>query len=218
MALIQLTDSGIIGRGASFLGQCYASARSVLVIFATREDMDGAFRLAMSGSPGTGKSTVSSLLGGMGYRLEKVESLAEDFGCIGEVDPRDGARPIDVEKLQQKLGSAWKQSPSKPTVIDGHLSHLLGADCVVILRCRPRELRERLVERPYSSQKIDENVDWEILGGPWTEDFGEVPIIEFDTSCDSPESIVASILQWASDGFKPRSPRNPIDWVGRGEV
>ena len=180
--------------------------------------MDGLFRLAMSGSPGTGKSTVSSLLRDRGYRVEKVESLAEDFGCIDEADPRDGARPIDVEKLQKKLESAWKEYPSEPTVIDGHLSHLLGVDCLVILRCRPKELRERLAERSYSSQKIDENVDWEILGGPWTEDFGDVPIIEFDTSCDSSESIVASILQWISDDFKPRSPRNPIDWVGRGEV
>ena len=180
--------------------------------------MEGAFRLAISGSPGVGKSTVSSLLEGFGYHIETVEGLAEEFGCIEDVDPRDGARPIDVEKLQKKLEVAWEERPKSQTVIDGHLSHLLGVDCVVILRCRPEELRERLAGRSYPSKKIDENVDWEILGGPWAEMEGGKPIIEFDTSCERSESIVAAIIQWASDDFKPRSPRNPIDWVGKGEV
>ena len=72
--------------------------------------------------------------------------------------------------------------------------------------------------RSYPSRKIDENVDWEILGGPWAEMEGGKPIIEFDKSCERSESIVAAIIQWASDDFKPRSPRNPIDWVGKGEV
>ena len=65
--------------------------------------MEVAFRIAISGSPGAGKSTISSLLENMGYRIETVESLADEFECIEEVDPRDGARPIDVEKLQKKL-------------------------------------------------------------------------------------------------------------------
>ena len=180
--------------------------------------MGRAFRLAMTGSPGTGKSTVASLLEGFDYCIETVEDLAEEFGCIGEVDPHDGARPVDVKRLQKELDSAWEDGPRRPTVIDGHLSHLLGVDCVVILRCRPGELRERLTERVYPSQKMDENVDWEILGGPWTENIDGKPTIEFDTSSERPEAIVASILNWASDDFKPRSPLNPIDWVGKGEV
>ena len=180
--------------------------------------MEEAFRLAITGSPGTGKSTVASLLEDRGYSIETVEGIAEEYGSIGEVDPQDGARPIDLVKLQQELESVWEVPPSKPTAIDGHLSHLLEVDCLVILRCRPGVLRERLSERSYPGDKIDENVDWEILGGPWAEDVDGRPIIEFDSSSESPESIVEGILRWASDDFKPRVPRNPIDWVGEGEV
>ena len=180
--------------------------------------MGGSFRLAMTGSPGTGKSTISSSLRGVGFRIQTVENLAEEYGCIEDADPDDGARPIDVVRLQKELDSAWKESPVGPIVIDGHLSHLLEVDCVVILRCRPKELKKRLFERSYSKQKIEDNVDWEILGGPWGEDWGNVPTIEFDTSCESLEGIVERIVEWISDDFKPRRPLNPIDWIEEGEA
>jgi|TARA_B100000959_G_scaffold276695_1_gene331864 adenylate kinase len=182
------------------------------------KSVEGAFRLALTGSPGTGKSTVSSLMGSLGYCVESVENLAEEFECIEGVDPEDGARPIDVEDLRKKLEHRWRMNPNEPMIIDGHLSHLLPVDCVVILRCRPSELRERLIERSYSEQKIAENVDWEILGGAWSENRDSVPTIEFDTSSERAEEIVGTILEWVADDFKPRRSLNPIDWVGREEV
>ena len=182
------------------------------------KNMQGSFRMAMTGSPGTGKSTVSSSLGDVGFRIQTVEDLSEEFGCIEEVDPNDGARPIDVTGLRKKLELGWKERPVSPIVIDGHLSHLLQVDCVVILRCRPRELRVRLLERSYSKQKIEENVDWEILGGPWGENMGNIPTIEFDTSSESTREIVEGIVEWLSDDFKPERPLNPIDWVDQEEA
>ena len=76
----------------------------------------------------------------------------------------------------------------------------------------------RLVERGYSHEKISQNVDWEILGGTWSELGEGVPVIEFDSSSDSSDSIVESIMSWIVDGLKPERPANQIDWVGRGEV
>ena len=53
--------------------------------------VDMGFRLALTGTPGVGKSTISSLLAEIGYQVETMERLAERLECIGDVDQEDGA-------------------------------------------------------------------------------------------------------------------------------
>ena len=97
--------------------------------------MDRCFRLALTGTPGVGKTTISSLLADVGYQVETVQDIAERYGCIDDVDSEDGARPIDIDELNTQIHSEWKNDPIKSIVIDSHLSHLLPVDCVVVLRC-----------------------------------------------------------------------------------
>ena len=175
--------------------------------------VERACRLALTGTPGTGKTTVASLLADSGITVESVEKLAEHHNCIGEVDSSDNARPVDLEALSSLLKDEWGNSPDSITVIDGHLSHSLPVDGVILLRCAPSVLEERLKKRRYSSAKATENVEWEILGGAWNEHRGEVPWIEFDTSANSAEVIVTTLRDWMADGFKPMSPDLAIDWV-----
>ena len=110
--------------------------------------------MALTGTPGVGKTTISSLLADVGYHVETTEEIAERFGCIGDIDPQDGARPIDIDDLNAKIHSEWKNDPIKSIVIDGHLSHLLPVDCVVILRCSPSVLRTRLSGRSYEEETL----------------------------------------------------------------
>ena len=173
--------------------------------------MDRCFRLALTGTPGVGKTTISSLLADVQYHVETVQDIAERFGCIDDVDSEDGARPIDIDDLNEQIHSEWKNHPIKSVVIDGHLSHLLPVDCVVVLR-------KRLTGRSYTEQKISGNVDWEILGSAWAEMDDAVPAIEFDTSSDGVETVFQGIMDWVADDFKPRRPLRPIDWIERGEV
>ena len=180
--------------------------------------MDRDFRLALTGTPGVGKTTVSSLLADVGYQVETVQDIAQRFGCIDDVDSEDGARPIDIDDLNTQINSEWRNNPIKSIVIDGHLSPLLPVDCVVILRCSPSVLRKRLTGRSYAEQKISGNVDWEILGSAWAEMDDTVPAIEFDTSSDGVETVFQRIMDWVADDFKPRRPLRLIDWIERGEV
>ena len=75
--------------------------------------MDRCFRLALTGTPGVGKTTISSLLSDVGYQVETVQDIAERFGCIDDVDPEDGARPINISNLNTQIHSEWKNDPIK---------------------------------------------------------------------------------------------------------
>ena len=60
--------------------------------------MGSVFRLALSGTPGTGKTTVASLLERNGYNIISLESLAKEHNCLGKIDTLDNSRPVDIEK------------------------------------------------------------------------------------------------------------------------
>ena len=183
---------------------------------AGRNVSDG-FRLALTGTPGTGKSTVAQMLSSDGYEVITVESLAEQYGLSGEIDPSDGVRVIDTGALQDVLAPAWESSPDGVVVVDGHLSHHLPCDAVAVLRCSPEIIESRLVSRGYSADKVQANYEWELLGGAWNEREGEAPWCEFDTSHGGVDSVVDSLADWIVDGFKPASPGSLIDWVARME-
>jgi len=171
-------------------------------------------RIALTGTPGTGKSTVARLLSASGYSIISVEELAAAAGALDEIDKTDNARPVDIELLLSYLNKSWKSLPQEPVIIDGHLSHHLPTDAVVVLRCKPEILRSRLEQRDYSEKKIIGNVEWEILGGAWNEKENNSPWMEFNTTKNSVEEVVDDIIKWISDGFKPMSPEGVIDWVG----
>jgi len=171
-------------------------------------------RIALTGTPGTGKSTVARLLSASGYSIISVEELAAAAGALDEIDKTDNARPVDIELLLSYLNKSWKSLPQEPVIIDGHLSHHLPTDAVVVLRCKPEILRSRLEQRDYSEKKIIGNVEWEILGGAWNEKENNSPWMEFNTTKNSVEEVVDDIIKWISDGFKPMSPEAVIDWVG----
>ena len=177
--------------------------------------VSSSIRLALTGTPGTGKSTVADLLSEVGFEILTVESLAEENGLEGHLDPDDGALVIDTIALHKALSKSWQIPPRGPVVVDGHLSHHLPCDAVAVLRCSPDILRNRLDERGYHTLKAEANAEWEFIGGAWNEYGSEVPWIEFDTSMKDAESVAVSISGWIADGFKPASQSPGIDWIER---
>lgn len=178
-------------------------------------------RIAVSGTPSVGKTTITSLIIEKGRGLEggydsvSVKQLAEKRGLIGAVDPDDDARPIDVDALSLMLAEEWSEQGGVDLLVDGHLSHLLPVDAIVIIRCHPNTLERRLRERGYSSEKIAENLEWELMGGVWNDigEDGETPVLEVDSSTDSTSITTARIVSWLRDGFKPERPERSIDWI-----
>ena len=173
--------------------------------------------MALTGTPGTGKSTLAQALCDAGFEVVTVESLAEQHGLLGDVDSSDGARVIDTAALHDVLVTPWESPSVGPSVVDGHLSHHLPCDAVAVLRCSPDILEARLTDRGYPEDKVRSNYDWELLGGAWNEREGDSSWREFDTSECSVGSVVASLDEWIVDGFKPTSTGSLIEWVASME-
>ncbi len=109
----------------------------------------------MTGTPGTGKTTVAALLH---YRVLDINSLVRGGMNLGQ-DPERGCLEADMDALAGHL----KFLDCKETVIlEGHFSHHF-ADWAIVLRLSPAALRTRLEGRGYSQSKIRENLEAEAL-------------------------------------------------------
>lgn len=112
--------------------------------------------VALTGTPGTGKSTVARMVDA-GFKVVDLNALIKEGYNLG-TDPVRGSLIADLDRLAdyvEKLHGDY--------VIEGHIAHLLPADVVVVLRAAPGALRQRLAERGWSQAKIDENVEAEAL-------------------------------------------------------
>jgi len=164
--------------------------------------------VAITGTPGTGKSTAAKLLDGRGYYVVYLDQLAEERKLITGVDQARGAREVDVERLDQGI-----QVPVKLGFLVSHYAHLMSVDIAIVLRCHPRILAKRLRFRGWSDAKVRENVEAEAIDVITQEAVGRLPyVFEVDTSqasADKTAAMILSILQGKTQGHEPGS----IDWT-----
>ena len=170
--------------------------------------------VALTGSPGTGKSTLASRLQNEGLSIVTLEEAAQSVDALSE---RDGLREVELSKL-----SEWKWDGDNHCVIDGHLSHHCPVDAVVVLRCHPFELRRRLEQRTgYGTDKIGSNVEWELISGVWSDLIALYPhakVIEIDTTEQevSIEYVLEFILNDGPSTSVEEFISDSIDWIATG--
>ena len=170
-------------------------------------------RIGLTGTPGVGKTTVASILSAR-FTVIKIVDLAAEKGYLGSFDDEFGAKEIDIESLASALEKEWQEPAENTTVIEGHLSHYLPCDLVIVLRCAPEILRSRLSQRGYPEWKINDNVEWELLGGPWNEMGPDhVPWIEFDTTFSGPEEICDLIEKSLGSELDGTESSSVLDWA-----
>ena len=141
--------------------------------------------LALTGTPGTGKTTLARLLDHPRLELSDYYEASSDGRDDG------GEWMVDLEQM----AAAVARDTSPEAVIEGHLSHRLGlCETVVVLRCHPDELRERLAARGYSESKVRENLEAEALGIITTEALeAGAKVHELNTTGQPPAASAAAL-------------------------
>lgn len=128
--------------------------------------------IAISGTPGTGKTIVCNRLrDGIGkhkgtdnYHIIDLNDLIISENLYTGTDDKRGSLIVDMGLLHDAVRSVVDADIEREcvTIIEGHLSHLL-ADCVIVLRCAPDQLKQRLFDKGFNERKIQENLEAECL-------------------------------------------------------
>lgn len=143
-------------------------------------------RVALTGTPGTGKTTAARLLadpeaatgadgattdrdlpavdrpttGTAGVPVVHLNEAIEAAGLHAGTDPDRGSVYADLDAVRDWLD---EHAPDGDHVVESHLAHRLPADRVVVLRCAPAALETRLTDRGESPASARENAESEAL-------------------------------------------------------
>jgi adenylate kinase len=170
--------------------------------------------IAITGTPGTGKTKLAEELRSRGYVAIDLNKHIRDNRLLEEKDEARDTYCVDVDSLDLSLD---RYRTRETIFIEGHISHCVGCDTIIVLRCAPDILAERLKERGYSKNKITENVQAEILDVILCESSeAGVPVCEIDSSQERAEDVadkVEDIIKGNTDKYRP----GYIDWMGELE-
>jgi adenylate kinase len=158
----------------------------------------------ITGTPGTGKSSVAEALGERGYRILHLSETTGEY-VLGE-DPVRATLVIDEER--------WAASfVPFDGIVEGHLAHLLSCDRIAVLRCRPDALAARLRGRGYSEGKVRENALAEALDVVLIETlelFSPDQVYELDTTDKTIQECSDLVCSFFRGQIPPRS--GFLDW------
>ncbi len=166
----------------------------------------------MTGTPGTGKTTVAKLLP---YRVIDLNALVRDEGLSLGTDPERGCLIADVDALAERVEELAPEGDEEIVILEGHFSHQLASEAIV-LRTSPGVLRERLKLRGYPEKKVRENLEAEALdvilveAAEWCDRVSEI-----DTTGKSPQEVADLVVRIL--GRVIAMPPGNIDWTGEME-
>ena len=75
----------------------------------------------------------------------------------------------------------------------------------------------KILNKGYSKEKIQGNVEWELIGGPWNDNEEDNNWFELDTTEQNQNTIKERIIEWIADDFKPTAVNTDIDWIATME-
>jgi adenylate kinase len=157
--------------------------------------------ILISGTPGTGKTTLASELAKrIGYKFIDIGKLAELEYIYLSVDTERNTKVIDERRLARRLEQEAKANDGK-LVMASHYAEIFSpqlVDKVIVLRAHPEELRRRLVQRGWSASKVKENLEAEIVGvcsSNALARFGKRKVYEINTTSLQPNEVLRIAIE-----------------------
>ena len=149
---------------------------------------------ALTGTPGTGKTSLSKLLD------EKVISLSEYYEKASAGKTERGEWVVDIKKLDSLLEN------NNCNIFEGNFAHkLYKVEKIIVLRCDPLILEKRLENRNYTKEKIRENMEAEAIGIIFSESLkyvGKDNIIQIDNGNKTLKETVEIVNKYINDNIK----------------
>jgi adenylate kinase len=176
--------------------------------------------IGITGTPGTGKTSVSKFLERKRHwKIVHLNDLIKEEHLYTEIDEERDAVIADMELVRERLEEIINGRENEVIILESHLAHYI-ADIVIILRVCPPELKMRLETRGYSEKKIRENIEAEALDVILIEAFEWCKkVFEIDTTGKSIEEtgqdiekIVDHILSGNEEELSEYEPGS-IDWI-----
>ncbi len=149
--------------------------------------------ICVTGTPKTGKTTTARLLAEkLNYEFIDLNELAEKKNLYCGYDKKRRCKVVDIDKMFQEVKRLGER---RNLVLESHYSHEMPCDVVIVLRTNPAELRKRMQEHGWSDEKIEENIEAEIMEVCKSEalELGK-KVIEIDTTKRKPEDVVDEIM------------------------
>ena len=148
--------------------------------------------IGLTGTPGTGKTSVCRILEAHGYRVIHMNELIKSEHLYSEVDEERDTVVADMDRVFSRVCELVGDD-SDVTILDSHMAHHI-ADTVIVLRTAPSELTQRLKARSYSESKVQENVEAECLDVVLVESVEWCQkVYEVDTTGRKAEDVVEDV-------------------------
>jgi adenylate kinase len=177
--------------------------------------------LVVTGCVGVGKTTVSKIVANkVGATHLDLSDICLKKGFIKGYDRERKTPIVNVPPLRAYVRKIAKQAAL--LILDGHYASDVSpkplTKTVIVLRCHPLQLKERLMRKGYGKRKLNENVLSETLDvclHDALSKFDENVIHEIDTTDRSAEDVANDVLAVLKG--KKRFRIGKVDWLSRLE-
>lgn len=171
--------------------------------------------VAISGTPGTGKSVIGALVSrALGISFIELGDFALEKGLYIGYDDDRMSFIVDENRLREHLKRLVEERGS--LLVVGHYSEIVDdeiLDKIIVLRINPVELASRLVERGWPMRKVVENVEAELMGICTINAVSEHPaekVCEVDVSSKNVEEVSKEVIEIITGS---KQCRIYVDWL-----